>query len=89
MLFACCRKSALQRHSCSKFARYGKYRIAEPEKALLDWVYLSLQEGIRPSLDELNLNPLDRKKLFEYARQYPRSVLNLLLPELAVQPLAV
>jgi predicted transcriptional regulator of viral defense system len=71
-----------------KRTRYSKYRIAEPEKALLDWVYLCLQEGFAPSLDELNFQPIDRPKLLEYAKQYPNTVLNLLLPALALQPVA-
>src|SRR2546423_3342896 len=28
-----------------KKSRYGKYKIAEPEKALLDWIYFTLQDG--------------------------------------------
>jgi len=69
-----------------KRTRYSKYRIAEPEKALLDWVYLCLQEGFAPGLDELNFEPIDRPKLVEYAKQYPSTVLKLLLPALALQP---
>lgn len=29
-----------------KTTRYNKYLIAEPEKALLDWIYLTRQEGL-------------------------------------------
>jgi hypothetical protein len=46
----------------------------EPEKALLDWVYLQRQEGLPVALDELSLNPIDKKKLQKYALQYPNSV---------------
>lgn len=35
--------------------RYNKYLIAEPEKALLDWIYLTRQEGLPTPLDEINL----------------------------------
>jgi hypothetical protein len=28
----------------------SKYQIAEPEKALLDWIYLNLQAGLKPNL---------------------------------------
>ena len=52
----------------------GSYKIAEPEKALLDWVYLQRQEGLPVALDELSLNPIDKKKLQKYALQYPNSV---------------
>jgi predicted transcriptional regulator of viral defense system len=36
-----------------KQTRYSKYAIAEPEKALLDWIYLTLQAGLAPNLDEI------------------------------------
>lgn len=64
--------------------RYGTYNLAEPEKALLDWVYLSLQDGGDPALDELSFRTLDRRKLVGYASKYPSSVLKCLLPALAV-----
>jgi hypothetical protein len=71
-----------------KRTRYGRYNIAEPEKALLDFVYLSLQEGYKqPSLDELDFSRLDRSKLNDYLRKYPTSVRKALLPELAGLPL--
>jgi predicted transcriptional regulator of viral defense system len=54
--------------------RYNKYRIAEPEKALLDWIYLSRQEGLPTPLDEINLRFLDHKKLSNYAARFPRTV---------------
>jgi len=57
-----------------KRTRHGSYRIAEPEKALLDWVYLQRQEGLPVALDELNFKVVDRKKLHRYARKYPHSV---------------
>jgi predicted transcriptional regulator of viral defense system len=72
-----------------KRTRYGSYKIAEPEKALLDFVYLSLQAGYKnPSIDELDFSRLDRKKLNKYLRKYPTSVRSVLLPELAGLPLA-
>jgi predicted transcriptional regulator of viral defense system len=54
--------------------RYNKYRIAEPEKALLDWIYLSRQEGLPTPFDELQLQLLDREKLLRYAERFPRTV---------------
>jgi len=57
-----------------KLTRYNKYRIAEPEKALLDWIYLSRQEGLPTPLDELNLQFLDFGKLRKYAERFPRTV---------------
>ena len=57
-----------------KATRYNKYLIAEPEKALLDWVYLNRQEGLPTPLDELQLHFLAPAKLREYARRFPRTV---------------
>lgn len=57
-----------------KKTRQGSYRIAEPEKALLDWIYLQRQEGLPVVLDELNLKVTDRKKILKYASKYPNSV---------------
>jgi len=54
-----------------KRTRYGKYNIAEPEKALLDWVYLRRQEGSTINTDELDLQRLDRGKLLHYAAKFP------------------
>ena len=57
-----------------KATRFNKYRIAEPEKALLDWIYLSRQEGLPTPLDELQLQPLQTAKLLDYAERFPRTV---------------
>ena len=57
-----------------KRTRHGSYKIAEPEKALLDWIYLQRQEGLPVVLDELNLKVTDRKKLLDYASKYPTPV---------------
>src|SRR3984893_6004252 len=54
--------------------RHGSYKIAEPEKALLDWIYLQRQEGLPVVLDELNLKVTDHRKLVKYASKYPTSV---------------
>jgi hypothetical protein len=63
--------------------------IAEPEKALLDWVYLSLQGGIRPNWDEIEFKSVSKKKLAEYASKFPGSVRNLLAHSLAFEHFAV
>jgi len=57
-----------------KATRYNKYLIAEPEKALLDWVYLNRQEGLPTPLDEIHLQFLSPLKLRDYARKFPRTV---------------
>jgi predicted transcriptional regulator of viral defense system len=57
-----------------KSTRYNKYFIAEPEKALLDWIYLNRQEGLPTALDELHLEFLSLPKLREYALRFPGTV---------------
>ncbi len=57
-----------------KSTRYNQYREAEPEKALLDWIYLNRQEGLPTPLDEINLRSLDPHKLNAYAKRFPHTV---------------
>ena len=57
-----------------KATRYNKYLIAEPEKALLDWIYLNRQEGLTTPVDELQLQFLTPAKLRKYAERFPRTV---------------
>jgi len=54
--------------------RYNSYCIAEPEKALLDWIYLSRQEGLTTPLDEINVQFLNISKLRSYAKNFPHTV---------------
>ena len=56
-----------------KTTRYGSYLIAEPEKTILDWIYLGIQNGAAPALDELDFGSVDRPKLMNYARKFPSS----------------
>jgi predicted transcriptional regulator of viral defense system len=65
-----------------KTTRYGKYLIAEPEKAILDLIYMGIQNGLAPDLDELDLRSVDRLKLLDYGRRYPTSVSQHLLATL-------
>jgi predicted transcriptional regulator of viral defense system len=71
-----------------KETRYAKYRIAEPEKGLLDWIYLTLQSGLTPHLDEIQLQSLDKQKLIKYAAKYPGTVWNALTNSLACEHFA-
>ena len=71
-----------------KQTRYSKYPIAEPEKALLDWIYLTLQAGLKPSLDEIEFKSIDRQKLSKYAAKYPGTVRNALMHSLAFEHFA-
>jgi predicted transcriptional regulator of viral defense system len=57
-----------------KATRFNKYLTAEPEKALLDWVYLTRQEGLPTPFDELQLQFLNALKLRKYAERFPRTV---------------
>ena len=66
-----------------KTTRYGSYLIAEPEKAILDWIYLGIQNGVAPGLDELDFGSVDRPKLLNYARRFPSSTYLHVLPALA------
>jgi predicted transcriptional regulator of viral defense system len=65
-----------------KTTRYGSYLIAEPEKAILDWIYLGIQNGTAPALDELDFGSVDRQKLLNYARRFPSSTYQHVLPAL-------
>ena len=71
-----------------KQTRYSKYLIAEPEKALLDWIYLTLQAGLRPSLDEIEFKSIDKQKLTKYSSKYPSTVRNTLMHSLAFEHFA-
>ena len=52
---------------------------AEPEKALLDWVYWRLQTaGEAPAKDELMLDEVDGTRLKEWGRRFPATVLKAL-----------
>ena len=66
-----------------KRTRHGLYRIAEPEKALLDWIYLQRQEGLPTAFDEMNLKAVEWNKLHRYALVYPSSVRRTLEKALA------
>lgn len=54
--------------------RYNKYLIAEPERALLDWIYLNRQDGLPTPLNEPQPQFLNPAKLREYAQRFPRNV---------------
>lgn len=54
---------------------------AEPEKALLDFIYISLKtKGGLPPLDELAWERINRSRLEDWAQPYPRSVRKNLAP---------
>lgn len=57
-----------------KATRYNQYFIGEPEKALLDWIYLTRQEGLPTPFDELHVQFISAPKLRKYAERFPRTV---------------
>jgi len=52
---------------------------------LLDWIYLSLQTGLTPHLDEIDFKVVDKQKLVKYADKYPGTVRNILMHSLAFE----
>jgi len=53
---------------------YGSYKVAEPEKAILDWIYLARQNGQPADTDEFDISRIDRGKLLDYSLKYPKPV---------------
>jgi predicted transcriptional regulator of viral defense system len=51
------------------YKRVGGYLLAEPEKAFLDLLYLSLRGWAVCDTQEMNLSFLDKKKTFEYVKR--------------------
>lgn len=64
------------------YEKNAGFFLAEAEKAALDFVYLNLQNGHRPHLDEWDWTRLSLKRLKCYAKKYPQSVKTILLPYL-------
>ncbi|PIY80174.1 MAG: hypothetical protein COY80_04360 [Candidatus Pacebacteria bacterium CG_4_10_14_0_8_um_filter_42_14] len=55
------------------YIKQGNYLIAEPEKALLDQLYLS-SKGIKgQAIDEYDYETLDMKKFWKYAKAFPQT----------------
>ncbi|MGA2370051.1 MAG: hypothetical protein ABSG11_05240 [Candidatus Korobacteraceae bacterium] len=71
-----------------KRTRYGGYNVADPEKALLDWVYLGRHTGSTIHTDELDLERLDQNKLLQYAAKFPSSVKHQILEVVAAFKIA-
>lgn len=61
-----------------KKGRYRNYKIAEPEKALLDWIYFTLKDGLAVEFDEIQFEKLSRSRLVNYAKKYPSTVIQAL-----------
>lgn len=56
------------------YVRDGDAFIAEPEKALLDWLYLGRKKLETISLDEINWDELDLVKLKKYSTKFPEAI---------------
>ncbi len=57
------------------FREENRVLWAEPEKALLDWLYwFSKTQGRFPDMDELDVSDLDRRRLKEFAARFPRNI---------------
>ncbi|MGB2622999.1 MAG: hypothetical protein WA857_20800 [Candidatus Acidiferrum sp.] len=61
-----------------KKGRYRNYKIAEPEKAFLDWIYFGLKDGLPIQFDEIQFEKLSRSRLVGYAKKYPSTVVQTL-----------
>lgn len=62
------------------------FLIADPEKALVDYVYFATL-GRGPSLDRLNISSLNKEKATEYAKLYGRKTLVKKIEEVFLSPL--
>jgi predicted transcriptional regulator of viral defense system len=60
--------------------KYGKYKLAEPEKAILDWLYFRNRKRQPLDLDEFELQRVSRSRLLKYAEAYPKLLRQSLYP---------
>ena len=70
----------------TKKTRYGTFNLAEPEKALLDWIYFQSVDGLPIEMDEFRIDGLDRNRLLEGAKKFSVPVRNRILSFLAETP---
>ena len=52
----------------------GRSFMALPEKAALDFIYLQLQNGHTPTLDEWHWEEITMARLLEFSAKFPRTV---------------
>ena len=62
--------------------------FASPSKGWSLGIYLTLQTGLTPSLDEIEFKAIDKQKLAKYAVKYPGTVRNTLMHSLAFEHFA-
>lgn len=66
------------------YSEYRKTFLAEPEKALLDLAYLSLNGYAKFDLEEMNTELLDKNKLKKYLKRFNNKKLEKLIDSLDV-----
>lgn len=61
------------------YQKESNHFVAKPEKAVLDFIYLSLKNGRSFSTDEWNQAPLSKTRLTRMARKFPKTVQHIKL----------
>lgn len=56
------------------------YYIATPEKALLDTIYLVSRNKRLVDLDSLNYKKINKKRLFDFAKRFPKYIIDMVKP---------
>lgn len=52
------------------FEKKDNFLIAEPEKAVIDYLYLGIKGWRSIDIEEMNFNEIDKKKLFLYTKRF-------------------
>jgi predicted transcriptional regulator of viral defense system len=60
--------------------KYGEYKLAEPEKAILDWLYFRSKKRQPLDLDEFELQRVSRSRLLKYSESYPNILRQSIYP---------
>lgn len=62
------------------YTRAEGYLLAEPEKALLDWLYLNPKKDVAQTLDEINWDQVNLRRLKKYVSLFPPHIRRMLKP---------
>lgn len=60
------------------------FLLADPEKALLDYIYLATKGLRNPTFDEMDLSHLNRKQLELYAQKFHNQFMNKIIQKLNI-----
>lgn len=71
--------SHIKPHLFFGYTQAGNINIADPEKALLDQLYLVSRGSRRVSIEELDLSGINKEKLETYSRKFPNYLNQLLI----------